>query len=268
MGRLADGAALLAALARIAYEEDVRYPAAALAYYAFVSFVPLVVLVFAVVGERLALELSRAVPRFLTPEVYRLVDRSVETASGRNGTGVLAVVVLIWSGVNVVGDVRTVVERIEGSVGGSLRHRIRDATVILGGLALAMFAIVATSTLFEFPATDPLSGLAGIAVLWVALAAAFLPIYYVPSGLVTSPAAALPGTVLASFGWTAIHTTIQFYALHAGQYAVYGVLSGVIIVLTSLYLAAAILLTGIIVNAWVAMESYSPEKYTVELDGR
>lgn len=256
MGRLADGVAFLAALARIAREEDVRYPAAALAYYAFVSFVPLLVLVFAVVGERVALELSRSVPRFLTPEVYRLVDESVETASGRSGTGLLAVAVLVWSGANVVGDVRTVVERIEGSVGGRLRHLVRDGVVILGGLVMAMIAIVATSALFEFPTDAPLSGLVGVLVLWGALAAAFLPLYYVPSGLVTSPAEAFPGTILASFGWTAVHTGIQFYALHAGRYAIYGVLSGIIVVLTSLYLAAVLLLTGIIVNAWVATESY------------
>lgn len=255
MGRLADGAAFLAALARIAREEDIRYPAAALAYYAFVSFVPLLVLVFAVVGERLALELSRSVPRFLTPEVYRLVDESVETASGRSGTGLLAVVVLVWSGANVVGDVRTVVERVEGAVGDSFRHRVRDGVVILGGLVMAMVAIVATSALFQFPTDALLSGLVGILVLWGALAAAFLPLYYVPSGLVTSPAGAFPGTILASFGWTAVHTGIQFYALHAGRYAIYGVLSGIIVVLTSLYLAAVLLLTGIIVNAWVA-ESY------------
>lgn len=268
MGRLADGVGFLVALARIVHEEDIRYPAAALAYYAFVSFVPLLVLVFAVVGERLALELSRAVPLFLTPEVHRLVDQSLETASGRSGTGLLAVVVLVWSGSNVVGDVRTVVAQIEGSVGGSLRHRVRDAVVILGGLSLAMVVIVATSTLFEFPTADPLSGLAGIVVLWVALSVAFFPLYYVPSGLVTSPTGALPGTVVASFGWTALHTVIQFYALHAGQYAVYGVLSGVIIVLTGLYLAAAVLLTGIIVNAWVATGSHGRGGYTIGRNGR
>jgi len=259
MGRLAEGVAVLVSLvvshvvslARTAREAEIRYPAAALAYYAFVSFVPLLLLVFAVVGDRFEVALSRTVPRLLTPEVGRLVDRSLATASGRTGAGVLAGLVLCWSGANVVGDVRTVVDRVEGGepTGDSLRGWLRDATVVLGGFGLAIAAIVATSALVERPVADPRSGLVGFLLLWGALAAAFLPLYAVPSRLVDSPTSALPGALVASFGWTALHTAIRFYAVHARQYAVYGALSGVVIVLTSLYLAAALLLTGFVVNA-------------------
>jgi membrane protein len=70
--------------------------------------------------------------------------------------------------------------------------------------------------------------------------------------MVGSPRRALPGAVVASFGWAALQTGIQFYATHAGRYAIYGTLSGVIILLTSLYIAAALLLIGIVVNAKVA----------------
>jgi len=261
MGRLAEGVAdlvsLVASLARTAREAEIRYPAAALAYYAFVSFVPLLLLVVAVVGDRVEVALARIVPRLLTPEVGRLVDRSLTTASGRTGAGVLAGLVLCWSGANVVGDVRTVVDRIEdeGPTGGSLRRWLRDATVVLGGVGLAIAAIVATSALVERPVPDLRSGLVGFLVLWGALAAAFLPLYAVPSRLVTSPTSALPGSLVASLGWTVLHTAIRFYSVHARQYALYGVLSGVVIVLTSLYLAAALLLTGFVVNARVAAGS-------------
>ena len=255
MGRLAGGVAHLVSIARTVHEEELRYPAAALAYYGFVSFVPLLLLVVALLGERLAVELSQAVPRFLTPSVRGLVRRSLSTASGRTGAGVLAVLVLLWSGVNVVDNVRAVVERIEGSIESSIRHWLRDAAVILAAFGLAMLAVVATSTVLGLPATGPLFGLAGFLVLWVVLAVAFVPLYYVPSGVATSPGGALPGALVASFGWAALHTGIQFYATHAGRYAVYGALSGVILLLTSLYIAAALLLTGIVVNAKVAVET-------------
>lgn len=255
MGRLTDGLEYLVNLARTVHEEEIRYPAAALAYYGFVSFVPLLLLVFVLLGERLAVELAQTVPRFLTPSVRQLVQRSLTTASGRTGAGVLAALVLVWSGVNVVDDVRTVVARIEGSVGGSPRDWVSDAVVILGGFGLAMLAIVVTSTILGLPAAGPLFGVAGFLALWVVLAAAFVPLYYVPSGLVTSPRCALPGALVTSFGWAALHTGIQFYAAHAGRYAVYGALSGVILLLTSLYIAATLLLTGIVVNANVATGS-------------
>ena len=252
MGRLADGLGHLVSLARTVHEEEIRYPAAALAYYGFVSFVPLLLLVFVLLGDRLAAEWARAVPRFLTPSVRELVERSLTTATGRTGAGVFAVLVLAWSGVNVVDNVRTIVERSEGSVEGSIRGWVRDATVVLGGFGLAIVAIVVTTTLFGLPASSTLFEVVGFLVLWVVLAGAFLPLYYVPSGAVTTLRGALPGAVVASFGWTALHAGIQFYAIHAARYAVYGALSGVILVLTGLYIAAFLLLTGVVVNAAVA----------------
>ena len=256
MGWLADGIDLVTALARAVHEEKIRYPAAALAYYAFVSFVPLLLLVFVVIGEQLASELSQTAPQFLTPEAHRLVGRSLTTASGRTGAGLLAVLVLGWSSANVVADIRTVVKRIEGPIEGSPRSWTRDAIGILGGLGLAILGLILTSTFFELPPSGPFFGLAGGVTLWLALTVAFVPLYYLPSGLVASPTAALPGAGTASLGWTILHTAVLFYTGHADQYAVYGVLSGVIIILTSLYLAATVLLTGIIVNAWIARGSY------------
>ncbi|MFC6726246.1 YhjD/YihY/BrkB family envelope integrity protein, partial [Halobium palmae] len=97
-----------------------------------------------------------------------------------------------------------------------------------------------------------LVGVAGFVGLWVALSLAFLPMYYVPSEAVTSPRGALPGAVTASFGWALLHAVFHFYSTHAGQYAVYGVLSGIVVLLTGLYLAASLLLIGIVVNAQVA----------------
>lgn len=255
MSRLADGLARLRTLVRIAYEAEIRYPAAALAYYAFVSFAPFLLLVFAVAGEQLTVELSRTAPQFLTPRVQRLVDRSLATASGRTGAGVLSAIVLGWTAVNTVGDIRTVVERVEGSIEQSLSCRIRDAGAILASLSLALLAVVLTSLFFEFPPAGPLGGLGGFVVLWAALAVAFVPLYYVPSGVVSAPVGALPGAAAASLGWTLLHTVVQFYAGHAGQYAIYGVLSSVIVLLTTLYLAAALLLVGVIVNAEVATGS-------------
>ena len=255
MDRLADGVDFVVTVARVTLAEKLRYPAAALAYYAFVSFVPLLLLVFVAVGPVLATRLSRAAPQFLTPAVLRLVNQSLRTGSEQTGAGVLAVLVLLWSGANFVGDVRTVVERIEGDVDRAIRHWLRDAVVVLGSIGTAILAVGATSILFALSPSGVLYQVAAFVGLWVAVAVAFLPLYLVPSTLVTSPRAALPGALTASLGWTVIHTTIHFYAVNAGRYAVFGVLSGVVVIFTGLYLAASVLLVGIVVNAVVAPES-------------
>lgn len=255
MDRLTDGVDLFVAVARVTIEEKIRYPAAALAYYAFVSFVPLLLLAFAVIGRRLAVELAQTSPQFLTPPVRELVNRSIATATGRTGASLLAVVVLGWSGANFVGDVRTVVNQVEGNSGGTLRDWVRDGAVIFGSIGTAILAVAATSVVFTLPPAGPLVGFAGFVGLWLALTVAFVPLYYVPSQVVTSPQWALPGAITASFGWALLHAAFHFYATNAGQYAVYGVLSGVIVLLTGLYLAASLLLIGIVVNAQVAERS-------------
>lgn len=254
MGRLADALEVATTVTRVAYEQDIKYPAAALAYYAFVSFIPLLLLVFAVIGEQLAVQIAMTTPRFLTHEAQQLVYDAMTVATGRTGAGLFALVVLAWSGTNVVVSFQAVIERIENTAKRSLSDQFRDAVIILGSFGLAIVSIIFTSTLFALLPAAPLVGFAGFLVLIGALTVAFLPLYYIPSRLATSPSAALPGALTAAFGWTVIHTAIQFYTANAAKYAIYGVLSGVIIILTSLYIAAGVLMVGIIVNATLTDE--------------
>jgi len=248
MRLVGDVASLLKAVALTAYREEIRYPAAALAYYGFVSFVPLLLLLVAVLGDQLATQLARVSPTFLTPEVSTLIDRSLQTASQRVSAGLLAVFVLLWSGVSVVGDVRAVVERIEGTTRAGINAWVHDAVGILGSIGIAIVAIGATTLLFAYTPGGPLDFVTAFATLWLLLTIGFVPLYTLPSTVVSGPRAAFPGAAATALCWTSIHTGIQFYALNAGQFSIYGVLSGVILILTSLYFAAAALFTGFIVN--------------------
>lgn len=247
--RLADAVDLAVSVARTAHEHDVRYPAAALAYYGFVAFVPLLVLAFSVMGQRLAGRVYTTTPQFLPPGAQGLVYDAMTAASGKVGATLLAIAALAWSGANVAVDFRTVVERVEGAPEGSLAEQVRDAAVVLVIIALAIVSIALTSTLFVLIPGKLLATAIGAAALVVVLTLIFVPLYYVPSSVVDSPRAALPGAVTAAVGWTVIHAAIQYYVIHAARYAIYGVLSGIILILSSLYVAAVVLLLGIVVNA-------------------
>ncbi|WP_254535954.1 YhjD/YihY/BrkB family envelope integrity protein [Halomarina litorea] len=237
---------------RVATEHDIRYPAAALAYYSFVSLLPLVVLVLALVGAPIATEIQAATPRVLTTEAQQLMYEALTTATGRAGAALLAAAVLAWSAANISIGFLTVIERVEAAGDRSLLDQARDATGILGSLLLAIAALVVVGALFPLiPASESVAHV-GFLVLPLALTAAFVPLYYVPSRLVTSVRAALPGAVSAALGWTVLLLVVQVYATNAGRYAVYGVLSGIIIILTALYAAATMLLFGVVVNALVA----------------
>ncbi len=249
MSRLRSAAGVVVLVARATTKHDIKYPAAAFAYYAFVGFLPLLVLVVALFGETYVAQVQQVTPLLLTPAAQQLVTDSLTTASGRAGATVFAVVVLAWSVTNMTTSIQAVVERLEGSGKREYSEQLYDAVSVLCTLILAIVSIpFAGWFLVVFSPVDVLVR-GWPVVLFGMLVVAFVPLYYVPSRRAADPWAALPGAVTAAFGWTVLVVAIQFYATHASRYALYGVLSGIIIIFTALYLAAGVLMVGIVVNA-------------------
>lgn len=244
-------------VARLTYESDIRYLATAVAYYGFVSFVPLLLIVVAVVGWRLAGDVSARQAELVTPDAQQLLSEALATASGRTGAVVLSIVVLAWGGANVATGFLTAFERLESTTDRPLALQFRDATVVLGSLALALLVVLFETVLLAVFPGGILAILVGAVVLLAVLTVTFLPLYYVPSRVAGSLSAALPGALTAAGGWTLIYAGIQFYVVNAAQYAIYGVLSGIIIILTSIYLAAVVLMVGVVVNVVLAADGES-----------
>jgi membrane protein len=258
MSRSTDVLDVVVRVVRAAREHDVEYPAASLAYYGFVSLFPLLVLLLSVLSRPVVTSIQSATPPFLTPSTQQLVYEATTTGDGRGGAAALAVVVLVWSGANVTVDIRTAVKRAEGGVERSPGNVARDAVCVLGSLVLAVVAIVVTSVFFSTVATVPILAAVAFVALLSTLTAAFLPLYYVPSRLVTSLREALPGALAAAVGWTALLVVAHFYAVNADRYAVYGVISGIIIIISGLYIAALVLLLGFLLNATLAADRRRP----------
>jgi len=84
--------------------------------------------------------------------------------------------------------------------------------------------------------------------LIVALTLAFLPMYYVFPDVSLSVREVLPGTVLAAVGWTALQAGFQLYVEFSATNQLYGTIGGIILLLTWLYLGAALVLIGGAVN--------------------
>lgn len=249
---------------RMVGEHEVKYPAAALAYYAFVSQIPLLILVIAVISDRLAGRIRTVTPDFLTPDAQQLLSDALVTASGRTWAAVLAIGVLAWSAANVVIGFQTVVNRVENVPRESLRTQLHDAGSIIGSFGLVVVAVILTNGLFALLPIGPPLSYGKPVVQFGMLTMAFLPLYYGPSRVVTSLRSALPGALTAAVGWTVLLTAISTYAANAARYAVYGVLSGIIIILTSFYLGATVLMIGAIVNTVLAdpedVEGASPRR--------
>ncbi len=63
---------------------------------------------------------------------------------------------------------------------------------------------------------------------------------------------AVPGAVFAGGGWTLLGTGFNVYAAQADSYQVYGVIGGVLLLVTWFYFAGQVLLVGAAVNAALA----------------
>ncbi|WP_434530658.1 YihY/virulence factor BrkB family protein [Haloarcula sp. NS06] len=255
MARRAEWIATAKTVAGIAYESDIRYIATSLAYYAFISLMPVLLLVFIIFGRQLAGVVSVTGAQFLTPDTQQLLYEGLTAATGRTTATVLSVVVLAWSGANVAVGFLTVVERIEPVAEQPLSKQVSDAVVVLGTLTAAVLVILIQSVFLALFATGLLRVLVGFAVLFVTLTVTLLPLYFVPSRVAGSLTASLPGAITTALGWTVLHAAIQFFAANAGQYAIYGVLSGLILILTSTYVAAIVLMLGVVVNAVLATDA-------------
>jgi len=93
---------------------------------------------------------------------------------------------------------------------------------------------------------------ASILVLPAFLAVVFLPMYYLLPEPDIGLREALPGAAIAAVGWTLLQAGFQVYAASAGQFQVYGVIGGILLLVTWLYLAAVVVVVGGVVNVVLA----------------
>ncbi|MDS0282825.1 YihY/virulence factor BrkB family protein [Haloarcula onubensis] len=234
--------------------EQVSFLAAGIAYYMFVSLLPLLLLVLIVAtlvaGAAFAAEVVGAVSSALTPQAAGLLRNALLNATGRGGATVVSLVVMVWGALKVFRGVDVAFSRIYAThdVGGFL-DSLADAAAALGGigLALAGFAVVASLGAI-FGVDVALGGLALVPVLVVA----FLPLYYLFPDTPTTVREVLPGTVFAAVGWTALATIFSLYAAVAGSFQLYGVIGAVLLLVTWFYFGGQLLLLGAVLNAVLA----------------
>ena len=241
-------------VADLAIDRQVTFLAAAIAYYAFVSLVPalllLVVDATAVFGETIAAELVASTGEFLTPAGEEAVVAAVSSAGGRTGAGLLGVGVLLWSTLKVFRGLDTAfVSLYGGDEPPGFLKQVADAAsvVVVGvGVMVAVGAFVASAD------AVPLVGAASVLALPLFLAAVFLPMYYLLPQPSIGVREALPGAAFAAVCWTLLQAGFQVYAAGAAQYQVYGVIGGILLLVTWLYLAAVVVVFGGVVNVVLA----------------
>ena len=234
--------------------QQVTFLAASIAYYMFVSLLPLLLLGLAIASlvgsQAFADRVITAVGTALTPDAADLLRGALTNAAGRGGATVLSLVVMLWGGLKVFRGVDVAFSTVYGtSDEASFLDSVADGFVALAGIALALVGFAVVGSLGAiFGVNLALSGLALVPILVVA----FLPLYYLFPDTEITLREALPGTVFAALGWTALATGFGLYASVAGGFQLYGVIGGVLLLVTWFYFAGNVLLVGAVLNAVLA----------------
>ena len=244
-------------VADLAVDRQVTFLAAAIAYYAFVSLVPalllLVVVATAVFGEAIAAELVASTGGFLTPAGEEAIVAAVSSAGGRTGASLLGIAVLLWSTLKVFRGLDTAFVALYGGdeTPGFLKQVV-DAASVVAVVGVGIGVMVAVGAFVAAADAVPLVEAASVLALPVFLAVVFLPVYYILPQPRIGVREALPGAAFAAVCWTLLQAGFQVYAAGAAQYQVYGVIGGILLLVTWLYLAAAVVVLGGAVNVVLA----------------
>ena len=260
----------LRALVTEIQEKRITFLAASLAYYAFTSLIPLLLLAISIAtlvgGQGLANRIIDAAGGSLPPSVADIITQTLTTSGATAGASIgFGLAFLLWSAIKIFRGMDIAFSQVYGNSGpGGIVDQVTDALVTLLGIVLAVVVTIVIGAVVSFVQQstgfltqfglgflqDVIGYLAGFVSI-IGLVLAFYPLYYVlPTDDVTLKEA-IPGAVFAAIGWTVLQTGFRIYAAQSGGSA-YGVIGAALLILTFLYFGGMVLLIGVAINAVLA----------------
>ena len=255
------GRRLLAALERFK-ADDLGTMAAALAFQAFLSLFPLMLLALSVAGFLLADDPAEWLRRFFdaVPGIGPLVERDLDAVvEARGGLGLIALAGVAWAASGLTGRASDALGRIFRVPGRNVVRRRARSLVAMLVLGAALFAaLVASGAIAAIHAEGwwwwparalTLAALAGLELAFFAATYAVLT----PAG---GPALRdhLPGALLMTAGWEILKLVggVLVVAVVNRSSALYGTIGAVFGLLVFLRVAASLYLVGAELSALLA----------------
>ncbi|WP_247002347.1 YihY/virulence factor BrkB family protein [Halosolutus gelatinilyticus] len=262
----------------VARERQISVTSAGLAYHAFNTLVPIVILLL--VGAALV-------------DAFDPLVRAIESATGFEGaatddglegmTGdgsaaliraaVLALLILLWSAIRLFQAVNSAFTDVYGAreeqsyVTNAVTVTIVTvlnaalvATTLAVGVALVGIVGVSLSVLSSGVPAAAASSL----LLAALLCGLFLPMYYLFPQSDVSIREVLPGTAFAALSWTALAIGFRIYVATSESVALFGIAGAILLILTWVYLGGLCLLLGAVLNAVLA-DRVEPEAQWVPM---
>jgi membrane protein len=242
----------------LARDRHLTFLAAGIAYYAFVSIVPLALLAVAVAtavgGEALTTRVVGLVSDVLSSSGQDLVVAALTATDGRGTASILGLIALTWSALKLFRGLDQAFDEVYADeIETGLLAQVGNALVVLAGITAAVALAVSVGVVLSVqPWQLPFVNVVGTLALAAVITVAFLPIYYVLPPVDVTLRSVVPGAVVAAGGWVLLQLGFRLYAANAGQYAAYGLIGAVLLFVTWLYFASIVVLLGAVVNAVLA----------------
>jgi membrane protein len=239
--------------------ENITFLAGSIAYHAFVSLLPFLLLVLVVVsrfgGQPLAEDVLLAMAGYLTPDFRRVLVEAATNATS-SGLSLVGLAVLVWGTLRIFRGLDQAFSDIyESEAENTFLDQLVDGVVVFGAIGLAIFAVSLFQELVGFPSFGPFDPVARPTVSVVGISVALLPMYYVfPDEEGITVREVVPGALVAGTGWTALSLAFGLY-VETSSATSYGIVGVVVLLITWLYFAGLALLTGAAVNAVLAGRS-------------
>lgn len=246
---------ILRAIVHEVRAENLTFLAGSIAYHAFISILPLLLLVLTLLQrtENLALRDSivAVMEAVITPQASAVIQQGLGDADAT--VSVLGAVFLVWGALRIFRGLDTAFSDIyETEAANTFTDQLGDGLLLLVTVALA---IVAASLIWSRVTLAGAGGLKLVlqgVVTAIGLFVVFYPMYYVFPDTDVSFLEVVPGTAFAALGITvaqAVFTTFKSGA--AGT----NLVASILVLLTWLYVIGLVLLVGVAINVVLSNRS-------------
>src|SRR5204863_3213833 len=246
--------------------------AAMVAYFALLSFVPLVFLALALLGlvhradasDFLVKELTRAFPGSSLKSILTLVHKVQDNAAA---LGIIGGIGLLWSSLSLFSALESAFNIVYGRPNRPfLRGKGIAAGIMVSSLVTLFASLVVGALGVEwlkqyapgFVSSQAVAYVLSIAVSLLGVFVFLLVVYRVLTNAPVTVRDALPGAVAAAIALEASFQVLPFFVRFADVNVTLRVLGGPVILLLWLYVMANVIVLGAELNWWAAQRSQLP----------
>ena len=239
--------------------ERVTFLAGSIAYNAFVSLLPLLFLLLAVVSavgnQRLEAGMVSVIESVVTPGASEvLVDELRQSSTGASLIGLAA---LVWGTLRIFRSLDTAFSDIYETEGqNTFLDQLLDGVIVFGSIAAVVVCFVAVeSVVAPTLPSGPAWALERL-LLGFVVALALVPIYYLfPDESGMALVEVVPGVAFAASALVVFQAVFGLYIQYSSQTAQNTLLASILVFLTWLYVSGLVLLVGAVINAVLSNRS-------------